>query len=233
MRWTTRNGRFSYTADMATDMVYYSGAWKSLCGTNWPFQVVGSSMLGVPCKSTRPYAQKMRLSNMRNADIPHHGFPPFDQASLPLCQCGPHSGGNDTHRCFSRCKSCLTGIVARTKRLRRFAIIVMYFGALSSNKGRNTGPVYTSTHPTYPTVYYYDVTQGLMDVTGKKLLFEAGGGRMGELESAKKLLKGVEELWVSGSMVALPSFPPRWQHLTDILQAGNASGQPSRRDKDG
>ena len=180
-------------------MVRYDGGWASFCDNYWPFEEVGPSMLAFHCKSTRPCGQKMWISNMRDADAPHQVSHPSGQASPPLCQCGPHSG-QSTPWCFSRCNRCLAEIVVKTKRLRRFAIIVLDFGVLSSNKGRNTGPVYRlAAHLTH----YYDVTEGLMGVTGKQLLFEAGDGKMEQLEGAKELLKAVEDSWVSGTSLLL------------------------------
>jgi hypothetical protein len=76
-------------------------------------------------------------------------------------------------------------------------MVVEDFGVILTGKGRPTGPVYS----TPDGAQFYDVTDGLTDVTGSEL-FTVRMGKSQELERSKRALKKIEERYVCRALSA-------------------------------
>jgi hypothetical protein len=112
------------------------------------------------------------------------------------------------------CGPCIRDVATRLSRrvfsgcsgIRRFVMVVEDFGDILTGKGTPTGPVYSTPENSEGTgipegTEFYDVTDGLTDVTGSEL-FEAGEGMLQMLEDAKRVLKKIENRLVRPALSA-------------------------------
>jgi hypothetical protein len=90
-------------------------------------------------------------------------------------------------------------------------MVVEDFGVILTGKGRPTGPVYS----TPERAQFYDVTAGLMDLTGSEL-FKVGTRKSQELENAKRVLKNIEERYVSRALSAHRPHAKLGQHFSRL-----------------
>lgn len=79
-----------------------------------------------------------------------------------------------------------------TSGIRRFVMVVEDFGTILAGRGRAMGPVYSTPEG----AQFYDVTDGLTNVTGREH-FAIEDGKLQILDDAKRALKKIEERYVS------------------------------------